>query len=126
MKFIVMVNQKYLVSVEANTNGGAEHKILDNVYYGIETCQAFSPEEMKTEFFRSCFEECETISYSELFDKAKEYKRLQDEKEAEKDKIAKYRKQIEDLQEALMIARSGIDNCDNNIKELAHKISAIF
>ena len=64
---------------------------------------------MKTEFFRSCFEECVTISYSELFDKAREYKRLQDEKEAEKDKISECRKQIEDLQEAIMRAKTKID-----------------
>lgn len=126
MKFIVMVNHKYLVSVEADTCGGAEHKILDNVYYGIETCQAFTLEELSTDFFRNFAENCETISISELYNKAQEYKRLQDEKEAEKDMISEYRKKIEDLQEEIMRAKINIDLCDEHIKILAHQISIIF
>lgn len=126
MKYLVMVNQKYLVTVEANTNGGAEHKILDNVYYGIETCQAFSPEEMKTEFFRSCFEHCETISYSELYDKAAAYKKISQEIAEEKTKKEEYQKQIENLKEAIKLAESNRNACFLNLNTLSHNLATVF
>lgn len=126
MKYIVMVNQKYLVSVEAESAGGAEHKILDNVYYGIETCQAFNMKELGTDFFRGCAESCETISYSELFNKSRYYKEISDDIEREKDKIACYTKQIEDLREDIMHAENGISTCTESLKDLHHKFANIF
>ena len=126
MKYIVMVNQKYLVSVEAESAGGAEHKILDNVFYGINTCQAFTLKELGTDFFRCCAETCETISYVELFNKALKYKETSEAIAKEEENIACYRKQIEDLREDIKRAESEISNCDDLLKELLHKQATIF
>jgi hypothetical protein len=72
-KYIVIVNRKYLISVEAGSHGGAEHLCLDLVY-GIDTAQAFSRDDLRTEFFRDAAIECETISFSELVAKSEAYK----------------------------------------------------
>ena len=126
MKYIVMVNQKYLVTVEAETAGGAEHKILDNVFYGIEACQAFTLKELGTDFFRGCAESCETISYSELFDKAVCYKETAAAIAKAEENIACYKKQIEDLRKDILFAEREIDNCNDSLKELLHKQAAIL
>lgn len=126
MKFMVIVNQKYLVTVEANTHGGAEHKILDNVYYGIQTCQAFSMSELSTDIFKSLAEDCETIGYSELFDKAKEHKKTIEEIKAENDKIAAYKKQIEAMEKRMAEIKSEIKISEENIENLANKQSNIW
>lgn len=126
MKYIVMVNQKYLVSVEAESAGGAEHKILDNVFYGIKTCQAFTLKELGTDFFRGCAERCETISYSELFNKAVEYKEVSEAIAREEENIACYRKQIEDLRNDIKCAEEEISSCSDSMKELQHKVATIL
>lgn len=66
MKFMVMVNNKFMVSVEAESNCGAEHRILDEIYDGMQSALAFDKESMKTDHFRGCLLGCETISFSEL------------------------------------------------------------
>lgn len=126
MKYIVMVNQKHLVTVEAETSGGAEHKILDDVYYGIETCQAFSLNELSTDFFKGCAEKCETISYSELFDKAKRYKDLLDAIEAEEEELSEYRKRVKNLEEQIKLQEMNVDISDENLKQMKHQLSVVF
>lgn len=66
MKFMVMVNNKFMVSVEAESNLAAEHKILDDIYDGMQSALAFDKESMKTDHFRGCLLGCETISFNEL------------------------------------------------------------
>ena len=66
MKFMVMVNNKFMVSVEATSNAAAEHKILDDIYDGMQSALAFDKESMKTDHFRGCLMACETISFNEL------------------------------------------------------------
>jgi hypothetical protein len=100
MKFIVIVNQKYLVTVEANTHGGAEHVILDTVYYGIKTCQAFTVDEIVTDTFKALAENCETISYAEMLEKSKLYKETLNNLEQAKRVAEKEKTQIEELQNA--------------------------
>ena len=66
MKFMVMVNNKFMVSVEAESNLAAEHKFLDDIYDGMQSALAFDKESMKTDHFRGCLLGCETISFNEL------------------------------------------------------------
>jgi len=66
MKFMVMVNNKFMVSVEAESNLAAEHKILDDIYDGMQSALSFDKETMKTDHFRGCLMGCETISFNEL------------------------------------------------------------
>lgn len=72
MKFMVMANNKYMVSVEAETNLSAEHKILDEIYDGMQSALSFDKDTMKTDHFRACLMDCETISFSELMEMSKE------------------------------------------------------
>lgn len=125
MKFLVIVNQKYLVNVEANTHGGAEHIILDNVYHGIKTCQAFTIAETITDTFKAMVENCETISYGEMLEKSKLYQETLNNLERAK-KIAKNEKeQINDLlqqielrKESLRILANNIDTYNQELKEI--------
>lgn len=71
-KYIVVVNNKYIVTVEAESLCGAEHVILDryaeeiNRYHVITGCQAFGKKEAKTDFFFEMVQSCETLSISAL------------------------------------------------------------
>lgn len=40
-KYLVVVNFKYVLTIDSTSLGGAEHVILDQCYYGIKQCQAF-------------------------------------------------------------------------------------
>lgn len=80
MKFMVMVNSKYMVSVEAESLCGAEHVILDkysdiiNRSNVIKSAQAFKHEDMgKAWFINDYFNFCETISIEALDEKIKKY-----------------------------------------------------
>lgn len=68
MKYLVYVNSRYMVSVEAESNLGAEHKVLDNIP-GATTALSFDNETMKTDTFIGCMMGSETISYNELLNK---------------------------------------------------------
>ena len=72
MKYIVEVNAKYLVSVEAETVLSAEHAVLE--YDGIWGALAFDSDAMKTETFRGVCLGCETISMKELETLSEEYR----------------------------------------------------
>lgn len=99
--FIVIVNEKYAVAVRAATNGGAEHKILDDVYYGIKSCQAFSLEEINCELFKCLMKGCETVSYDELMSKTAE--------------VRKTAKEIKSLEMAIISEKETIKTCNLNI-----------
>ena len=125
-KFFVIVNFKYLVMVEAATHGGAEHKILDNVYYGIETCQAFSMAEISTDFFKCRAKECETISYAELQRKAEEYKRISDELDEEKENAERYVENIRIHEVELEAEKNNLRDSQLNIEALKNRINSIW
>lgn len=46
-KYLVVVNSKYVLTIESTSLGGAEHVILDQCYYGIKQCQAFNLSDSK-------------------------------------------------------------------------------
>ena len=64
MKYIVEVNAKYLVSIEAESCLNAEHKLLE--YDGIWGALAFDRDTMKTDTFAGAVQGCEMISMDEL------------------------------------------------------------
>lgn len=64
MRYIVEVNAKYLVSIEADTPLEAEHKLLD--YNGIWGALAFDRQAMKTDTFAGAVQGCDMISIEEL------------------------------------------------------------
>lgn len=115
MKYIVIVNQKHLVTVDANTHGGAEHKILDDIFFGIETCQAFTIEEMTTDTFKALAENCETISYAELKEKSKTYEETLTEIEKTKDKIENREKEVQEYLIKLDKAKADLQFLKHNL-----------
>ena len=65
MKHFVMVNGKFMVSLEAESCSMAEHLILDRIP-GTQSALAFDAESMLTETFRGCLLSCEMISCHSL------------------------------------------------------------
>lgn len=77
MKYLVVVNKKFIVSVESTSNGGAEHVVLDR-FEGVYGAQAFCGSGLRTDTFTRFLAECDTISMDELaemMDKHAEAKR---------------------------------------------------
>lgn len=64
MKYIVEVNAKWLVSIEAESLSNAEHKVLE--YNGIWGALAFDRAMMKTDTFAGAVQGCEMVSMNEL------------------------------------------------------------
>lgn len=96
MKFMVEVNAKYLVSVEADSALGAEHYILDT-FRGTWGANAFDREALATDTFAGAVAFDEVISLKELKElndtaiatqaAAKEAEKAVDAAEAEIDRL---------------------------------------
>lgn len=66
MKYLVIVNRgRYIVTVDALSAGGAEHKVLDP-FEGVREAQAFTLEEAGGDTFRWLARDAETVSLQEL------------------------------------------------------------
>lgn len=116
MKFFVVVNQCYIVMVEANTNGGAEHKILDNLYYGITNAQAFAQEELTTETFAGFMQCCRTVSYDELRKMAADWKQADEGAKQEEAAMVELEKSIAELKRQLEIAEENLKTTAFNVR----------
>lgn len=109
MKYMIVVNQKYMISLEHDGScGGAEHVILDN-YQGIEGCQAFDQEGMKTDTFMGYLTTCKTISLDEL-------KTLSDEYGKRWKETAEARNKMKDLESEVEALRNQLDLASYNLK----------
>ena len=64
MKYIVEVNAKYLVSVEAASCLDAEHQLLD--YSGVWGALAYDQKMTKTDTFLGAVQGCEMVSMKEF------------------------------------------------------------
>ena len=101
MKYMVLVNRKFMVAVEHDgSNGGAEHKILDN-YQGIHGAQAFDQKEMHTTYFSDIVQSCETISLKELKDLSDRYEQCYHELAVAKDRVSDIDMEIERVKKLL-------------------------
>lgn len=104
MKYMIVVNQKYMISLEHDGScGGAEHQILDN-FQGIEGCQAFNQEGMKTDTFMEYLTTCETISLDELKTMSDEYEKRWKETAQSKETMRSLEAEVERLRNQLDIA----------------------
>lgn len=124
-KYIVIVNQKYLVSVEAGSHGGAEHRCLDLVY-GIDTAQAFSRNDLRTEFFRDNAILCETLSFSELVSKSEAYKAALDYENEVRETLEKTRNEMAELQRKLEQLKNGEQALHDRLMEAIPERKKIF
>jgi len=67
MKYMVMVNNKYMTQVDIEGSAcAAEHLILDDLRYGMVSALAFDSKAMGTDYFNCCFQRCEYIPFEEL------------------------------------------------------------
>ena len=106
MTYMMMVNDKYMVSIEHDgSRGGAEHVILDN-FDGIQGCQAFAEEDMRTSYFIECLLRCETISLDELKTLSDEYAKRWAEVSRLMTKFDRLSAEVLDLEEKLRNLRS--------------------
>lgn len=103
MKYIVEVNAKYLVSIEAETALRAEHAILE--YDGIWGALAFDSDAMKTETFRGVCLGCETISMNELKELSENYRKAWAENAATIDAHKAADDEVKRLEELLALAK---------------------
>lgn len=109
MKYMVLVNQKYMVAVETEGSAAAaEHMILDN-YQGIAGAQAFDRAALHTNYFVDVLQNAETISPSELKAMSDRYENayfeLSKKMDAEKsitDEIERLQEMIRQKQEELL------------------------
>ncbi len=79
--FLVAVNFKWIVTVEAFSAYGAEHYILDKCHFGIEQCQAF--EKAQASLLFEMFPEVETTTFSVILKYSKKLEADNLEKKAQ-------------------------------------------
>ena len=128
MKYLVVVNQKYIVSVESTSAGGAEHVILDNMD-GIEGAQAFDSKAIKTETFEWYMENCETVSYETLRQISQEYTdkcremgdRMQEVKRANAE-MEELQRKMEALQNEINIKCMNLTIAKQNVKSAKYAL----
>ena len=114
MKYIVVVNQKYIVSVEAESELSAEHKILDDIYYGITGAQAFDQKSIKTDCFWGLVLGCETISFDELKKISDQYKEAQEHLEKREQELKEAQNKMKELLAEMELLKNDINICKAN------------
>lgn len=97
---------EYVLTVEAESNVGAEHIILDKGYCGIhdytvQAAQAFSLSELNTDCFTSALRFCRTTNMDEITKIIKNLNMFMKEKDTKEKRKAEIEKQIKALQKEL-------------------------
>ena len=111
MKYMVVVNRKYIVAVEANSACSAEHKILDTMD-GVQDAQAFTGKELSTDTFQWYFENGLTIV--KIFAKYSEARTELGKRNVEEvDK----KLEVERLKEQLLKAEEDLNRSNWNTKQ---------
>lgn len=100
MKYLVVANKKFLVSVEANSALSAEHCLLDN-YRSIKAALAFDEKACETDTFKGMMREAETIGPKELAVLDKEYCEAEKLLKATEDDIKYYEREIARMKKKL-------------------------
>lgn len=101
--------EDFLVRVMADSAYAAEHLVLDQSYcgrheYGVDACQAFDAEGIKTETFQWKALGSETVSFVELTATIKERNeeiKKADEREELIREIERKKKEVEEMEEKL-------------------------
>ena len=109
MKYYVIVNNGlYLVKVDAQSLGGAEHVVLDN-YSGITGAQAFSLEDMGLETFQALARTAEPVSLEELGRLSEEYSEHWADVSRAQDATFQARREVYRAEAALKEARQALE-----------------
>lgn len=116
MKYMVVVNRKYIVAVEANSACSAEHKILDTMD-GVQGAQAFTGKELSTDTFQWYFENGLTVSYDEIVKIFAKYTEACTELGKRIEEEADKKLEVERLKEQLRKAEEDLNRSNWNTKQ---------
>ena len=106
MKYIVDVNAKWMVNVEAESALNAEHKILD--LEGVWGANAYDRDGMMTDCFRDTVQFREFLSMEELANMTMAVAMPKAEMETLKKQYAAEEARVQDLEKALRDAKRGL------------------
>ena len=110
MKYIVEVNAKYLVNIEADSCLNAEHKLLD--YNGIWGANAFDRAALKTDTFAGAVQFDEMISMGELIEMVNEAMDAKKEAAARLVAASDAAEKVAELEAALKAAKDALKDAD--------------
>lgn len=113
MKYMIEVNAKYMVSIEADSPLQAEHKIL-NENDGCWGALAFDQRMMKTDTFAGAVATCETVSIGELQSMSQDYSEKVSRYATVKDEVKQQAAIIEDLMRQLKDAEETMKSLKSN------------
>lgn len=116
MKYFVVANQKWIVSVDANSAGAAEHAVLD-VVDGIQYAQAFTGKELSTDTFQHFFENGTTVTIDELLNISAEYTEAVKKCKACAEQFAERKKEVDRLKAELEVAEHNLNISNWNAKQ---------
>ena len=119
MKYIVEVNAKYLVSLEANSCLDAEHKLL--AYDGVWGALAFDQKMTKTDTFLGAVQGCEMTSLAEIQRMADELTIAAKVRRMAAEALLEAQKEVEELEAALAKAQQKRDSAENDLDEVTRK-----
>lgn len=130
MKYMVVVNQKFIVSVEAESALGAEDEMLRLGF--VATALALTVEELNTDMLKWFFENGQTISYDELVRWDKEYSEALEARElAEEDMRFAYtnlesiKQELADAKEEAVIKEEDFERAEGIVHEMAEKLGLV-
>lgn len=115
MKYIVEVNAKYLVSVEASSCLDAEHQLLE--YNGVWGALAFDQKMTKTDTFLGAVQGCEMTSLAEIQRMADELTGAMKVRKMAAEILFKKQKAVEELEAALAEAKQKRDSAEADLDE---------
>lgn len=97
---------EYVLTVDAESNAGAEHIILDKGYCGIhdytvQAAQAFALSELNTDCFTTALRFCRTTTLNEITSIINSLNLVMKEKDTKEKRKAEIEKQIKALQKEL-------------------------
>ena len=122
-KFMVVVNNKYIVAVESTSNGGAEHVVLDNTK-NSKSALAYDIEagETKWDMFQSALQNLEVVSFEDLKlkDRKAEVKKMKYMNELMEEEMF-YKSEIKRLEEKLQNAKQDLQDAQQRITETERK-----
>ena len=106
MKYIVDVNAKWMVNVEAESALNAEHKMLD--FEGVWEANAYDRDGMMTDCFRDTVQFREFLSMEELANMTMAVAMPKAEIETLKKQYAAEEARVQELEKALRDAKRGL------------------
>lgn len=119
MKYIVEVNAKYLVSLEASSCLDAENKLL--AYNGVWGALAFDQKATKTDTFLGAVQGCEMTSIAEIQRMADELTVAEKVRRMTAEVLLEAQKDVEEIEAALANAKKRRDNAENDLDEATRK-----